>query len=39
MTFNQYMEVYDKQIDWYDYFNSNIKPITKAKRIFNINQV
>lgn len=32
------MEVYDNYIQWYDYFNSQIKPQVK-KNVFNVDQI
>lgn len=33
------MEVYDNYIEWYDYFNSQIKPPGAKKHLFNVDQV
>lgn len=33
------MEVYDNYIEWYDYFNSQIKPPSSKKPAINVDQI
>lgn len=33
------MDVYDNYIEWYDYFNFQIKPTSMKKHIFNVDQI